>query len=205
MRTNRSNVAPLSVAALTALALAVSACDAGPAAPDMDMDELGALFSQAGAPPSRGVTVADRGPAGGGVSVFDVLNAQIDGFAGLYRTGMCSIALMLAGDVDADAAVRTAAAVIDPLVGRSCPSGVDVTPQRADYDWNELHRFLTIAWPLAGSPGVFGISLDIPLNGLVIIVDSSDTARRVGSSLGDQSVPVGALNFRIRGTGGTSR
>jgi len=208
MKTHR-----ITTAALTALALTLAACERGPVAPDMDVDELGALFSAAGSPATRGGAVTapdDRGPTTGtggssGGSVFAVLNSQIDGFAGIYRAGMCSVVLMLAGDVDADEAVRIAAAVLNPRVARSCPSGADIAAQRAEWDWNQLHRFLSIAAPLAGSDGVFAVKLDIPLNALVIAVDSAETARRTAAALGEQGVPEGALHFRIRGAGGMTR
>jgi hypothetical protein len=190
MRTQRI----LAVAA--AFALGLAACENQPLALDIDgeaADQLEVLFSHAAANPEV------RSASSGGGSVFDVLNARIAGFAGIYRSVRCSVVLRLTGAADAAEAVRITAAVINPLVGRSCPRGISITAERAAWTYDELVRIHTLARPLLGSPAVLQVTLNLPGNVVQIVVQDGQTARRVFEFLAGAGVPEGAFSIRVRG------
>ncbi|MEX1183749.1 MAG: hypothetical protein WEF86_10985 [Gemmatimonadota bacterium] len=209
---------PRMLAAAAALIAGLAACDAMPAGPGLDdTDELAALLAtgdiaDAGSADGTGAAggTAEVGDAdaerrrtdGPGKerrgSIFDRLNEQIDGFAGIYRAGRCSVVLVLTEGANVQEAVRIVHAVIEPLVARTCPSGIRVTPERGQYTYDELHRYHGVALPLVRSRAVYAATVSYPLNAVLITVADRETARRVLEFLTDQGVPEGAVEFRGR-------
>lgn len=197
MRTPRMP-APAAALAAAALAIGLVACNATPAGPGTDdIDQMGAIFAAEAGDADPRVAGRTRSTRGGG-SVFQRLDALIDGFAGVYRVAQCSVVLVLTDAADVDEAVRIVHAVIEPLVARTCPTGIRVTPERGTYTYSELHRYHAVALPLVGARGVYAAVVSYPLNAVLITVASRETARRVLGSLTDDGVPEGAIAFRIR-------
>jgi hypothetical protein len=186
-----------------ALGFGLAACDSTPLETELDnsADQLGALLAAAsGDPDSRGGGGGSAGTRCG--SIFDRLDAQIDGFGGLYRAGQCAVVIVLTDLTHADLAIRIAHAVIEPLVARTCPDGISVGVAQGHFTYSELQRFFAAALPLTRLDGVYWVQIDYSLNALVIAVATHEVAHRVLAALAEMGVPARAVVFRVRGGGG---
>lgn len=179
----------------TALTLAImlGACDSDAtsveAPDDHASDELATLLASApGTANSRG--------GGGGPALFERLNAEISGFAGLYRTGRCALVVVLTDLSDADDAIRVVHAAVEPLVERSCPDGVSVRAERGQYSYGELQRFLLAASELRRIDGVLAAWIDYRSNTILVTVSSREVIRPVLDALPSLGIPEDAVSFK---------
>lgn len=174
---------------MLALVTALAACDADSPFDTHSGGELDALLDH-----GAGGGGNERG--GGGVALFDRLAGEIDGFGGLYRFAPCGVVLILTDGVDVERAVRITHAAVEPLVVRSCPDGIRVVPERGEYSWIELNRYLATARPILGIAGVGGMTIDVPQNGIIVFVASRDVADEVIDALERLGVPADIVHFR---------
>jgi hypothetical protein len=180
------------------LALATTACESDPLALDtseqLAADDLtDVLVAESGSDDLRGTR--DGGDRRN--SLFERLAAEIPGFAGLYRTAPCVIAVVLTADANVEEAVRIVHAAVEPLVERTCPEGIRVEPVRGQFTYYELRRFLLASRPLNNIPGVGGARIAFMHNRIVILVTSRRVAQAVLQALPRVDIPEDAVLFQL--------
>ena len=173
-----------------ALVLSVAACDMpGPIAPDAQNDELTTILASASADP--------RSTTQGGNSLFDRLAAEIPAFGGLYRTDVCSVAVVLTDDTGQGAAVELVKAALNDIAGRSCPSGFRVQAVRGQFTYLELNRWLGASDRLLNIRGVTAVHVDYQKNRLVVTITGRSVAAEVLAALPALGIPAEAVAFEF--------
>ena len=187
------------LAGILTLVLSTTACDVGDMlSPDSEGgDAIEAVLSTASSvDPNRG--------GGSGSSLFDRLASEIPGFGGLYRTGICAVAVVLTDPSGADHAIRTVKAALEPL--RGCPNGVRVEPVHGQFTYLELQRFFDAAnRELLQVEGVVSIHVDYQKNKLVITIRAREFAAKVMEALARLNIPADAVALEVgSGSGRTT-
>ena len=174
-------------AALLVLALNLGACNSADlSAPDETSDGLTALLAAA-------ASDANAGGHGGASSLFERLASEIEGFGGLYRTGHCSVAVVLTDLTQTEQAIRIVKAALEP--NRACPDGLRVHAVQGQFTYVELQRYLSASRQLLQLRGVLGAHLDLQQNRLVIVVAARTVVPTVLEALPRVGIPADAVVF----------
>ena len=181
------------LAGILTLVLSTTACDvAETLSPDSDAgnggDAIEAVLATASSvDPNRG---------GSNGSLFDRLAGEIPGFGGLYRTGICAVAVVLTDMSQADHAIRTVKKALEPL--RGCPDGVRVEAVRGQYTYLELQRFFEAAnRELLQVDGVVSIHVDYQKNKLIITIRAREFAAKVMEAVARLNIPADAVALEV--------
>ena len=179
--------------ATLALVMSVAACDVpGPSAPDAQIDdELTTILASASADPRVASTA--------GNSLFDRLAAEIPGFGGLYRTGVCSVAVVLTDLTGSGAAVELVKKALNDIAGRSCREGFRVQAVQGKFTYVELQRWLGAADRLLNIRGVQNVHVDYQKNLVVVTVAARSVAAEVIAALPALGIPAEAVAFELGG------
>jgi hypothetical protein len=184
------------LASTLVLILSTSACDV--------VDSLGPDSNSTGADAITSVLASVNDPTrggGGDSSLFDRLASEIPGFGGLYRTGICSVAVVLTDLAQGEHAIRIVKAALEPL--RDCPNGVRVQAVRGQFTYLELQRFFEAAnRELLRIDGVKSIKVDYQKNKLVITIRAREVADKVMAALPALGIPSDAVAFEVANSGG---
>jgi hypothetical protein len=183
-----------------ALGVALTACGEAP----LGQGDVAPTLDQLDIVLGGGGTEPRSGSGGQGNALFDRIAGQLPHFAGMYRVEQCAAVIMLTGG-NHEEAIRIVRAIVGPLVSESCPHGLQLGTAPAEFTYVELQRFLTAALPLLRMEGVYRIRVDYALNRLVVTVASREVADRAAHALAEAGVPEGAVIFRLRGGGGSTR
>ncbi|HEX6134039.1 MAG TPA: hypothetical protein VFZ24_08745 [Longimicrobiales bacterium] len=183
--------------ALLVMAAALTACESDPLALDEGFEQIAdddlqtALETASGVTDPRGSRDHDRRS-----SILEELAAAIPGFGGIYRTAPCVVAVVLTEDADVEEAVRIVHAILEPIVARTCPTGIRVDAVRGQFTFVQLHRFLLASRPLNRIDGVGGAYISFRHNRLVVLVASRSVAEKVVRALPGLGIPPRAVIFR---------
>ena len=181
-----------------ALAIAVAACDSGATPtepmPQASEDEVtSVLVSMIGGDP----TADSRG----GNSLFDRLAEEIPGFGGLYRNGVCSVAVVLTDMSKAELAIEKVKQALEPLV--RCTDGIRVHPVEGQYTYEQLTRWHRIAQPVLRIDGVRAMTINYQQNRIVVHVAARSVAQKVIEVLQTLDVALAAFVFQLTGSTST--
>jgi hypothetical protein len=177
---------------LTALALALStaACDTptpfGPA--EAVNDDLTAVLASASSDPRDTQS---------GNSLFDRLAKEIPGFGGLYRSDICSVAVVLTDLSQAEHAERIVKAVLEELTRRSCPNGIRVQSVQGKFTYIELQRWLASGQELLRIRGVLDVKVNYQQNKLIVTIEARSVAADVQAVLPKLGIPSDAVMFEL--------
>ena len=201
------------MALVLATGMALSACEqAGPLEPApgeaAEMEELSALLSTASvdgpvASPDSEQDQRTGGRAGTDgrqrkTNVFHTLASQIPGFGGLYRVEPCTVALVLVDGSDPDRAATKVKEVIDPLVRRGCPDGIEVRVVEGTFTYVQLLRVRHAIRPLHEIRGVLGAKIDFEQNKVIVAVATREVLDEVRAALERLGVPAGAVGVVLK-------
>jgi hypothetical protein len=137
----------------------------------------------------------------GGSSLLEELASKIPGFAGLYRNGPCSFVVIVTDGSQQTLAVRVVHELLEPLLSRECGGRLHVSVARARTTYMELLRYLDAAQGLLAIDGVVGVGLDLPNNGIVVVVKSRRVAAAVTAALPATGIPDGVVSIVVAGGG----
>ena len=175
-----------------ALALALAACDSGrsPTEPQPQASEDAVttmLTTMIGGDPA-----AD---SRGGNSLFDRLAHEIPGFGGLYRNGVCAVAVVLTDMSQAELAIEKVKQALEPLA--ACPDGIRVHPVEGQFTYEQLTRWHRIAQPVLRIDGVRALTINYQQNRIVVHVASRSVAQKVIEVLQTLDVALAAFTFQL--------
>jgi TolB-like protein len=179
--------------AALAIALSTAACDTPtPFSPaEAVNDDLTAVLASASSDP--------RGTQSGN-SLFDRLAGEISGFGGLYRTDICSVAVVLTNLGNAEQAERLVKSVLEEIVGRSCPNGIRVHAVQGQFTYKDLQYWLSAGQELLRIRGVQGVKVDYQKNRLIVTIEARSVAADVIAALPKVGIPSEAMMFELGAT-----
>ncbi|MCI0433606.1 MAG: hypothetical protein L0271_08145 [Gemmatimonadetes bacterium] len=177
-----------------ALGLAVTACsEAGDIMAPADEDpELAAAVE---ASTTFDAVNLDRGNPDG----WDVLVAEIPGFAGFWFDRACNLNVLLVDLSQSDKAKD----LLQPLLRRflnahrRCPDTATIVVHQATFSWVQLTGWLQKLRPLIDHRGVLRIGISIPANRIVVVLASRTLHPTVVAEIQRLDVPLDAIQFVV--------
>jgi hypothetical protein len=180
---------------VAALALVVAAaCDNGPTAPEGAADFASDEFAAFGVDATFDAESSERGgPAG-----WDLLAAEIPGFAGYYIDRACNVNVLLVDPSLSEKAKELLTPVLRRLLQvRRCPDSATILVHPADFSWLHLEAFLAKLRPLSQVRGVARMGISVPVNRIVIVLETRSIHARIVEEIQALDVPLGAVVIRV--------
>ena len=177
------------------LAFAAASCENGPTAPDVNANVVDAFVAFDGDATFDAASLERGGPSG-----WDLLAAEIPGFAGFYIDRVCNIHVLLVDRNQSEKAMQLLTPVLRRLLHvRRCPVTASILVHPADFSWLQLNAFLTKLRPLAQVQGVGRMGIAVPINRIVILLETRTIHDRVVEQIQTLDVPLGAIVIRMQG------
>lgn len=177
------------------LAFAAAGCENGPTAPDANANAANDEFVAFDGDATFDAASLERG----GPSGWDLLAAEIPGFAGFYIDRACNINVLLVDLSQSEKAMELLTPLLRRLLHvRRCPDTASILVHPADFSWLQLNEFLAKLRPLAQVQGVERIGIAVSINRIVILLETRTIHDRVVEQIHTLDVPLGAIVIRVQ-------
>jgi hypothetical protein len=177
------------------LAFTAAGCEDGPAVPDADAEAANDEFSAFDVDATFDAEMLDRG----GPSAWDVLAAEIPGFAGYFIDRACNINVLLVDLSQAGKAKELLTPLLRRLLAsrRRCPDTATILVHQADYSWLQMKEFLHKLRPLGQVRGVLRFGISVPQNRIVVVLRARTVHASAVEAIQALDVPLAAIVFRV--------